>query len=428
MIKLTIEVQGDIFMLKYSVENDVNYIYFDSIKTIRKANDLIMLLDNISKTANHKVVFDFTKMKQQSYTGMHVMIAGVAQYYIENKGFEISFNEKDGMYIAHTSVKNPLPIKSNIDSVKDDVFDKVLVFEDSEDVSLISDLIINQLKYKYDFGTGVLAGIGWCMNEIMDNVFNHSYAARGYIMAQVHRRNKIVSISVYDTGRGLFQSITESKEYNPKYEEEAIELCVMKGVTGDRSVGQGTGMWGLYNILKENRGHLTIATGHTAINYDFESGRSAVSKKIPILSNDNLSTRIDFTFHFKNSININAILENYATFENINRTIDDMMMESGWIDFKVKDESKCGYGTRQAGKALKHHLLNMSNYMSNYDEHPMLIDFESIDIITSSFADEFIGRLVQEIGIDNFNSRFKIINCNEDVLGLISKAIVNRKC
>lgn len=60
----------------------------------------------------------------------------------------------------------------------------------------------------------------------MDNVINHSGKNDGLIMAQVHRRRRIVNISVFDSGRGLLKSLLESGEYSPKNELEAIDLAL----------------------------------------------------------------------------------------------------------------------------------------------------------------------------------------------------------
>ena len=410
-------------MLKNELKYGKYSIYFDSIKSITKINDLIKLMNVISKTNNHNVVFDFTKMRKQSYTSVHVSIAGIAQFYEENMGFTIEFKEKTGMYMAYTETTHPLSVAENNDSLIKNIFDKVLIFSTSEEVAFISDQIINQLKYGYDFENGVLVGLSWCMNEIMDNVFNHSNAPRGYIMAQVHSHKKVVSISIFDTGCGLFKSLSESKEYSPENEEQAIRLAVQKGVTGNREIGQGNGLWGLSKIVEENKGHMSIYTGHTNVIFDFENSKDIVKRNLPILGNENLSTRIDFNFYFENSINLNKALDNYVPFEKINRETEEILMDTGWLDFVVKNESRDGLGTRQAGKSLKRHLLNMAKY----DEHPILINFKDIDVITSSFADEFIGKLVSEIGFVQFSSRFRMINLNEIVSALINKAILERK-
>lgn len=48
-------------------------------------------------------------------------------------------------------------------------------------------------------------------------------------------------------------------------------------------------------------------------------------------------------------------------------------------------------------------------------------------MITSSFADEFIGKIVKKIGIIQFLERFNFINCNSDIKDLLQMAIISRQ-
>ena len=410
-------------MLKTELKDKKCYIYFDSLKNIRKISDLIMVLNkNVSEGIND-FVFDFSNMSLQSFSPVHVSIAGIVQYYQEKKGSNITFLEKEGLYIVHTDTKSPLDVPNNKDLFKNNIFDKVVTFSTSEDVAFISEQIISQLKYNVDCEEGVLVGLSWCMNEIMDNVFNHSKATRGYIMGQFHKRKKHIVISIYDTGIGILPSLLESGEYNPLNTKEAIELAVGKGVSGNRNIGQGNGLWGLMEIVKDNKGYLSIMSGNTIIKYDFNKGKTESFTNLPIISNEYLSTRIDFTLNVDNLININKALDNYTPYEQINSYIDEISTEYGWLNFVVKEQAVDGVGTRFAGKRLKHNILNLARC----DSQPILINFEGVDMITSSFADEFIGKLIHDVGFVQFSSRFRIINSNEYIAALLNKAISMRQ-
>ena len=52
---------------------------------------------------------------------------------------------------------------------------------------------------------------------------------------------------------------------------------------------------------------------------------------------------------------------------------------------------------------------------------PVILDFSGIAIISSSFADEFIGKLVVMYGFYGFQSIIRIKNMNE-----VSQAILHR--
>lgn len=71
---------------------------------------------------------------------------------------------------------------------------------------------------------------------------------------------------------------------------------------------------------------------------------------------------------------------------------------------------------------MRKYLLNMMRIEKN----PILINFIDIDMITSSFADEFIGKFIKEIGFIQFNLKCRIVSANEYVSGVINKAIMLR--
>lgn len=409
-------------MLKYKKTKNKNYIYFDTIKSAKKINDFISVLNKISKENNNDIILDFTNMTEQSYTSVHVAIAGIADYYQENKNIKIKFKTNKEDYIVHAKTRKPFNAKKDKDILKSNILDRVIVFSTTEEANFISEEIINKLKYSIECEEGVLVGMSWCINEIMDNVFNHSNAKKGYIMVQLHKRAKKVAISIFDTGQGLFNSLNKSGEYTIKDEFEAIELATKKGVTGNRNLGQGNGLWGLKNIIEDNKGYLSIQTGHVNIIYNCENNTEKRSANLPILDQNNLCTRVDFTIKFNNLINVNKALDHYEPMEKINCEIQDMTDYNGWIDFNVKKEATGGVGTRESGQRMRKYLLNMMRIEKN----PILINFIDIDMITSSFADEFIGKFIKEIGFIQFNLKCRIVSANEYVSGVINKAIMLR--
>lgn len=406
-------------MLKYRITKNKNYIYFDSIKSIKKINDLISILNKITKINKKEIVLDFRKMEESSYSPVHVSIAGITNFYQEHKGIKIKFKMNKQDYILHTKTQKPFSAVEDYDILKSNIFDRVITFSTSEDVNFISSEIINKLKYSIDCETGVLVSLSWCMNEIMDNVFNHSKASKGFIMAQLHKRQKKVSISIYDSGQGLLNSLRQSGEFSPQNETEAIELAITRGVSGNREIGQGTGLWGLKEILQENKGYLSIQTGHVNITYNFKDDTKKISSNLPILDKENLCTRIDFSINFDNFINLNKALDNYEPMEQINCEVQNLIDYNGWIHFNLVEQATGGIGTRDSGKKLRLYLLNLMKIEVN----PIIINFENIDVISSSFADEFIGKTVKEIGFVQFNSRCKLIHTNQYVSAAINKAI-----
>jgi hypothetical protein len=92
------------------------------------------------------------------------------------------------------------------------------------------------------------------------------------------------------------------------------------------------------------------------------------------------------------------------------------------IIFIVKNES-VSLANRLAGTPLRRKLVNLSN-MSN--GHKVVVDFADIALVSSSFADEVIGKLFAEMGPLEFMQRFELQNMSRMVKQLVERAIHQR--
>lgn len=81
-----------------------------------------------------------------------------------------------------------------------------------------------------------------------------------------------------------------------------------------------------------------------------------------------------------------------------------------------------GTGTRAAAERLRTWLLNYLNEGAPY----LVLDFSGVDMVSSSFADETIGKLAKRFGPIGFGQRFKLINMTPTVQGLLDRAIATR--
>jgi STAS-like domain of unknown function (DUF4325) len=88
----------------------------------------------------------------------------------------------------------------------------------------------------------------------------------------------------------------------------------------------------------------------------------------------------------------------------------------------MSDHSKT-FGSRSAAKPIHTKIKNLLDLVQ---EKNLLIDFDGVTVISSSFADEVFGRLFLEYGPRMFNSRIKFKNTNSTIDGLIDRAIIQR--
>jgi hypothetical protein len=89
----------------------------------------------------------------------------------------------------------------------------------------------------------------------------------------------------------------------------------------------------------------------------------------------------------------------------------------------VMNKEAGSFGTRVAGRPVKIKLQNLAGLCPT---QKVFIDFSDIPVISSSFADEVLGKLFLELGPLAFMQRFEVVNTTDAVRGLIDRAIGQR--
>lgn len=76
-------------------------------------------------------------------------------------------------------------------------------------------------------------------------------------------------------------------------------------------------------------------------------------------------------------------------------------------------------GSRVLGKEV-------SNMIDFEKEAEIILDFEGVKMVTSSFADEVVGKNCVKFGLHNFFNKVQIVNTSEQIKLIIKKAILDR--
>ena len=113
----------------------------------------------------------------------------------------------------------------------------------------------------------LLTALNFCLWEVMDNTLNHSGedfvygSGKGFICAQYFPNIHEVRLMIADNGKGIHKALTThpNSKFKTFSEREAVERCIEKGVTN--SEGQGFGLWATSEMMRANRGILTIHSG-----------------------------------------------------------------------------------------------------------------------------------------------------------------------
>lgn len=347
-------------------------------------------------------------------------ISALIQYYQKNHGIEFNIISPDNRYLQRCHFSSPLqPTLDNAEEYKHPL-DKIFVYSSAEDnggqVGRLSQAFIDCISKTARCEDGVLSGLIWCINEVMDNVLVHSKENTGYIMAQYHRKKKVLAICVCDCGVGIYHSLSAS-EHKPATEIDALTMAIQEGV-GDGK-GQGNGLYGLYQIVNENGGKLTITSGKSSIM--LKNGTLEKFDSGALIANNHAGTIVDFQLDLSKKIDIQSALRSLDGFDGFDIRIDDMWQDDDWLRYDVYQNCS-GTGTRLAGEELRNDVLNIMQKM----KAPMILDFSSVKACSSSFIDEFIAKMMVEIGPLEFNKTIKIVNMNDIVSHLCERSILMR--
>lgn len=91
--------------------------------------------------------------------------------------------------------------------------------------------------------------------------------------------------------------------------------------------------------------------------------------------------------------------------------------------FELKKETT-GFGTRIAGERVRNKVLN---YLKRIDTpNKINLDFSEVSMISSSFADEFIGKLLVELGFFRFTKTIFLTNVSKSIESIINRSVSQR--
>lgn len=389
----------------------------DFMRLMKKAMRYI----NKTTVTDKTIHIDCSNVKGRIFPDACVPISALIQKYRDLYNININVIVSENSYLEQIHFHEPLNLEEDEISAIENPLNSIFMYQSKEggspQAAAINQAFIDSLSKTALCEEGVLKGLNWCLYEIMDNVLIHSHSKFGYVMAQYHNKTNRIAICIYDSGIGIHSSLIAGS-VETKDEINAIELALQEGV-GDGQ-GQGNGLYGLFQIVKENGGRLAISTGNTTFMFDGANKKSWSTN--PVIDEQHKGTTVDFQLDLNRKTDIKKALKSIGEFDDFDIRIEDMKQETdNTLIYKVADYAK-DLGTRPSGKAVKTDVLNTIIRT----KQPIILDFSNIQIVGSSFIDEFIGKMYVELGVIKFNQIISIRNMNEEVIHLCNRAIAMR--
>ena len=393
------------------ITKEDNELIFKNLSDPRTIDEFIQILNESIQQSQNRFILNF-KAVERAFPNVCTPLSGIIKN-LSGKGFQFEFYYLSD-YLKTVSLNYPLRVSEHPELVAGRSLSKIWRFESLSDINALVNSFRDSLLQNIVAEKGVLEGFEWSINEVLDNVLQHSTCDFGYVMGQFMPATKRFAFCVFDTGQGIYNSLIQSI-HKPATPSAALELAVQEGITGDKAIGQGNGLWGLKQIITDNSGQLTITSN--GARYSFINRKARLSSVIPQLAFDNGCT-VDFQLDYSKEISISKALHGH---EPTNYLVESLENDFGQITIKLI-EKESGTGTRPSGVQIRNEVINIYKQTGR----PIALDFIGLPVIASSFADELIGKLFIEFGFFGFNNIIKLKNMNPTVQAIVQRSVAQR--
>jgi len=379
------------------------------------------LYDAVEKRGFQDIVLDFSVCDKITESVMLPFLPLIADYRKKGVGFECVLpqdRQLERLFLNTNWAYHINPHKYPQTSYKGDHVPALRFGDgdtDSEEATGILGRIMNMILGQLEVERSVLKAVEWSLWEIMDNVSNHAASpVGGFVQATAFKRTNLVEFVVADIGCGIPQSIGIDDH------EVAIQMAIDEGVTRDKENNAGNGLYGSYRVASLSGGIFEIHSLNGFFQHKHHPEEDLVIQKESIpysgtsvrcgigLSDSKL---LDKALRFKG--------EPYdPPYDHIEHYFED---GSGHLIFSIKEKAQLDLGSRQGGRRIRGMIENLLR-----ERRPIILDFDGISVISSSFADEVFGRLFVDMGPHAFMRQITMRNVDLTVGGLIDRAIMQR--
>ena len=279
-------------------------------------NYLFGLLIQINETKPTEVRFDFSESKFISPFVIGGVIAISNSLKRQGKKIEFIFNKNISVPSYFDAIHFPegynfdgmtsVEMNSKLEEYHLKTFIPLVLFPTTANnvesilrenvLSAISTILRKQLK----FTGNLLQAIYYLIDELTNNIADHSGSERGILFAQFYPTKNYMDVCIADFGKGIKQTYIDSGKANPNSHEEAIEFAIKGKSTKNQAVSRGFGISTSRKMLTEGlKGKFFLYSGNAMFYQNFEKqGIIAlpenacfqgciVALRIPIIPNNN---------------------------------------------------------------------------------------------------------------------------------------------
>jgi hypothetical protein len=329
---------------------------------------------------------------------------------------------KSGHERSLPHVLDPMDVADDPDHTAQ-LTDVVWKYRNEKEAGEITRRFMGSLLDRMPCEEGVYDTLNWCIYEVLDNVFQHSQAACGYVMMQLHTSTRQCVISVSDSGIGIHRAMGMGAKagrfsYDSiKTADQAIGLAVQQGVTSKGNLNQGNGLFGLSRSVDLNGGSLSIHSGKGTWTFkEHEVAGSTSDAQRPLLDlESHHGTTVDWQLNCRTKVSIGEALGSRFSSSDLLESIETI---DGFHELDAA-ELESSIGSRKEGIEIRTRIMN---YLSA-GVPQIVLNMTHLDTISSSFADEVLGRLAVQLGEAEFANRIAIRGASTTNRQIIALAV-----
>lgn len=266
--------------------------------------------------------------------------------------------------------------------------------------------VMQTMTSHLEIETSVLQALSYCFYEILDNVHIHSGKPLGTAMTRFDAERAMLQVLVADDGMGIRASLAENPMYEDVSEADALTMCLKDSITDGK--GMGFGLYATSRLVDRIGIRFVVHSGHHKL--VFEDGASRIEK-------NGLwqGTLIYMEVSTEKDIDPNDVVDNRtdAAEEYNEAFVDTEQLEELWYVRGNADvvfsfgEVATDFGTREMGRRLRDDIRGMMESHGG-----VVLDFTGVNVVSNSFADECIAKLLLEMPLDELKRKVTFCGLN----------------
>lgn len=284
------------------------------------------------------------------------------------------------------------------DNVSIDVFD-------SHSLNDVYQQVMQTLTSHFEIDVSILQALSYCFYEILDNVHIHSGKPLGTAITHYDASEDVLRILVADDGMGIRQSLAGNEKFHHITEADAIRMCIEDSVTDGK--GMGFGLYATSRLMKDVGLQFILHSGNHKLIHKGDSTE--------VIENGYWQgTIVYMEITTSKEIDPNDVVDHRTDADaQYNETfVETEELEELWKNGKSTGELffsqfATDFGTREMGAKIRELLRPLL-----VDNNCIALDFTDVNVVSNSFADECIAKLLIEMPLEELKQRITFRGLN----------------